>query len=925
MKLTAEQLDKIVLLLDKDGNNEISYNELAAAFVRAGEQEEPPGAYEAAMSNAIMKRSAEARHRSLNQTEEADNQQTEEERAAKRREAEHASVIEVMLNAVKGKRTLFGQKLDNPRALFEAMDKDGSSSVSVQEFQQAIDRLGLGLTKEQAKAVVDTIDADGNGEIVYEEFVDRLWRHVEMRQAEHDATQGPELSALQIQEQRRKEEAQAEEDTRAAPTEEQARKRAQALVANRMEVLRNAVVYGSTASEGKTKHKARKLYGVDVTSVATLFCAIDKDGSGSIDTNELHEALKRMGLELSEEQLQLIVADIDKDQNLELSYQELCDAIGIDEDPQLYAAARSEADARRQRQERKEQKKERTLTKAETEAHERERAEKRTQAARENIMRVLRIATKPIPPSALRPRGGHRTLYGRKLTDQISVFEAIDRDGSGDITTEELADALVRLGADVAEDQLREMVAAFDEDGNGVLNYHEFFLAAEAERVSAAAKAKKKASGLSKTAVARPTSAGGAAKAAGGATRRRRAGGGWHVSSRPTVWSKMLSANPAKIGRSVKSSHNQGGLGAVGTMVSGRTSAPCWSLAAASYVSPDYDPSPPRSGFGISDGDPVMCWPPTRRGNRVSTTPDYGKVESWNMGVPLGQSPKVTVRVPNPESKTGAATVRTCSVGSTVRRRRRAHALGLAAKQQKKKLSAGIRKSTAGRQSSVRSMSLASAAALRSSAAGKFKELEKVKVKTSAGCVDITVSRRDTVGDVKRRCEELQKLEPGAMDEECLVFAGRQLDDGHTLGECGLYEGVMLTVYKPSAWSTHLKGYKYKALQYWDRSTVQANRQLKTKPAKPTAIAAVTETETEPAVDKLAVAAAEAYKKSLARMLQRQVHAELSKRHISARAAFSAFVSCEQDQVPTPPNDESPSLATQFRIRLHKRLTRRRR
>ena len=117
----------------------------------------------------------------------------------------------------------------------------------------------------------------------------------------------------------------------------------------------------------------------------------------------------------------------------------------------------------------------------------------------------------------------------------------------------------------------------------------------------------------------------------------------------------------------------------------------------------------------------------------------------------------------------------------------------------------------------------------------------------------------------------------------------------------------MLTVYKPSAWSTHLKGYKYKALQYWDRSTVQANRQVKTKPAKPTATAAETDTK----VDKLAVAAAEAYKKSLARILQRQVHAELSKRHISARAAFSAFVSCEQGQVLTPLN-ESPRRATHF-------------
>ena len=46
-------------------------------------------------------------------------------------------------------------------------------------------------------------------------------------------------------------------------------KRAEALVANRMEVLRQAV--GSK----------RKLYGVEITSVATLFCTIDKDGSVS--------------------------------------------------------------------------------------------------------------------------------------------------------------------------------------------------------------------------------------------------------------------------------------------------------------------------------------------------------------------------------------------------------------------------------------------------------------------------------------------------------------------------------------------------------------------------------------------------------------------------------------------------------------------
>ena len=81
-----------------------------------------------------------------------------------------------------------------------------------------------------------------------------------------------------------------------------------------------------------------------------------------------------------------------------------------------------------------------------------------------------------------------------------------------------------------------------------------------------------------------PTNQGGAADRAGGATRRRRAGGGWHVSSRPTIWSQQLRANPSTIGRSVKAGQNQhGALGAVGTLVSGHTGAPCWSMSAASY------------------------------------------------------------------------------------------------------------------------------------------------------------------------------------------------------------------------------------------------------------------------------------------------------------------------------------------------------
>ena len=81
-----------------------------------------------------------------------------------------------------------------------------------------------------------------------------------------------------------------------------------------------------------------------------------------------------------------------------------------------------------------------------------------------------------------------------------------------------------------------------------MLDYHELFLAAENERISEEAKKKKREKPMKQHAP--PTSQGGAAPLAGGATRRRRAGGGWHVSSRPTIWSQQLRANPSTIGRS---------------------------------------------------------------------------------------------------------------------------------------------------------------------------------------------------------------------------------------------------------------------------------------------------------------------------------------------------------------------------------------
>jgi len=178
------------------------------------------------------------------------------------------------------------------------MDRDGGDGISVAEFRESVQRLGLGLSDEQTALVVGSLGADEAGEaqafansedyktmsqddrnakfaamleqhkdyeISYDSFITRLWSHVELRMSEQEAE--PELSIIQKQDRERAKQEEEEAAKRAEPTAEQKAKRAEALVANRMEVLRQAV--GSK----------RKLYGVEITSVATLFCTIDKDGS----------------------------------------------------------------------------------------------------------------------------------------------------------------------------------------------------------------------------------------------------------------------------------------------------------------------------------------------------------------------------------------------------------------------------------------------------------------------------------------------------------------------------------------------------------------------------------------------------------------------------------------------------------------------
>jgi len=55
------------------------------------------------------------------------------------------------------------------------------------------------------------------------------------------------------------------------------------------------------------------------------------------------------------------------------------------------------------------------------------------------------------------------------------MFDGIDTNGSGQISTQELGNMLEELGQILNEQQVEEFFALIDKDGSGSINFEEFY------------------------------------------------------------------------------------------------------------------------------------------------------------------------------------------------------------------------------------------------------------------------------------------------------------------------------------------------------------------------------------------------------------------------------------------------------------------
>lgn len=162
--------------------------------------------------------------------------------------------------------------------IFRDYDKDGSGSIDRDELNAGLRSLGLRLSREEVDGVMEFLDTDGGGDIDLEEFLThfkelRAERGFAARLSEPDAT-----AALEVKSVRK-----GSGTHRPSSTSQNAMARMIEHLIERKTVL--------------TK----------------MFREFDKDNSGTIDIDELDQALINLGLRLDRKELQGVMDYLDTD------------------------------------------------------------------------------------------------------------------------------------------------------------------------------------------------------------------------------------------------------------------------------------------------------------------------------------------------------------------------------------------------------------------------------------------------------------------------------------------------------------------------------------------------------------------------------------------------------------------------------------
>jgi Ca2+-binding EF-hand superfamily protein len=311
--------------------------------------------------------------------------------------------------------------------IFALWDQDGNGLIDKGEFYLALMALGIDCRREVADKIFLSCDADGSGELDYNELNAAL-----RRQTAIDASLRPGAAGY------------IEVESRNA-------------IALRTEAAGPARVLGASAqlsqAAGGIEEQLRNLLDASWTRVKDLFAEWDADGSGMIDSTEFHRALTQMGLQCSREETDALFNSWDADGSGEIDYREMNKLLRKGSSMKISAVLLPGGAG-------------------EIEIESKNVFALRTDGPQTSHSRLLGADAVSLEGDATLAEqlAGALDASGSRVRD---LFVEWDADGSGLIDKAEFAKALAQLGVNAERQQSDELFDTFDRDGSGEIDYRE--------------------------------------------------------------------------------------------------------------------------------------------------------------------------------------------------------------------------------------------------------------------------------------------------------------------------------------------------------------------------------------------------------------------------------------------------------------------
>jgi len=224
-------------------------------------------------------------------------------------------------------------------------------------------------------------------------------------------------------------------------------------------------------------------------SVHSAFKAIDKDGSGALDVDELEAALSLLGLKLSRAEVMIVLAGLDEDGNGEIDATEFKKGMKL---ARRKAAQRVKASAIKKKPAKCEHTGDEKLDADHVKMQELiataflrlyERLERKPDDDAESSMESSKENPVPVPVGGATAASKKERASGGNCV--MRAFRDLDEDDSGSLNPRELRAAFAQLGVVLNREALAEVMAELDSDGSGTVDLAELLDRAFVARLEA--------------------------------------------------------------------------------------------------------------------------------------------------------------------------------------------------------------------------------------------------------------------------------------------------------------------------------------------------------------------------------------------------------------------------------------------------------